>query len=377
MFMFRQRLFTLVFIALIAYPDCGNAEKTSKKHHLNQASNQSTQSSSTKAPSKLPELGARPYGQRPEVMAQAADIAERRSLPPDWTADMLGQARHLPSVARLMLPAPRGQKKDWGVYRGRFIDPIRIGAGLKFWRTNAALLARAEQVYGVSPEIVVGIIGVETIYGRQTGSFRVMDALATLAFDFPAGHPRAAARQAFFRDELEQFLSLMHRSGGEPFSVRGSYAGAIGMPQFMPSSIAKHAVDFDDDGKIDLTNSVADVIGSVANYFKAYGWTSGVPTHFEVQFDASTLDLDALLAPDILPTFSALSIEKLGARLTEAGKAYPGKLALIELQMGAQPAQYVVGTDNFYTITRYNWSSYYAMAVIELGQAVAKEVRRE
>ncbi len=366
--MIRHRFSTLIFIALFSYLASGNATKTPGKGLRKNTPNQTRQA-------KLLEQGARPYAQRPDVMAQAADMAERRGLPPHWTAETMGQARHLPNVAKLMLPPPAGQKKDWGLYRSRFIDPIRIGAGIKFWQANASTLARAEQVYGVPPEIVVGIIGVETIYGRQTGMFRVMDALATLAFDFPAGHPRAVARQAFFRDELEQFLSLMHRGGGEPFSVRGSYAGAIGMPQFMPSSIAKHAVDFDEDGKIDLTHSAADVIGSVANYFKAYGWTSGAPTHFEVQFDPASVDMDALLAPDILPTFSTATIEKLGARLGEAGKAHPGKLALIELQMGAQPAKYVVGTENFYTITRYNWSSYYAMAVIELGQAVASEVR--
>ena len=360
-----------ILIAMIAYAVCGNAAKDPQKNTINKTHKKAYRQT---AQSKLPEQGAKPYAQRPEVMAQAADIAERRDLPADWTAQMLGQARHLPSVAKLMLPPPSGQKKDWGLYRSRFIDPVRIGAGVKFWQANAALLARAEQTYGVPPEIVVGIIGVETVYGRQTGTFRVIDALATLAFDFPAGHPRAATRQAFFRDELEQFLSLMNRSGGDALNVRGSYAGAIGMPQFMPSSIVKHAVDFDEDGKIDLTNSVADVIGSVANYFKAFGWVPGTPPRFEVRLDPATLDLDALLAPDILPTFSVSSLEKRGARLSDADKTYAGKLALIELQMGAKPATYVVGTDNFYTITRYNWSSYYAMAVIELGEAVAREV---
>lgn len=366
--MLIHRYKNLIFIALFSYAVCGNAAKTSKnrphqpKHHVS-------------APARQPEQGARPYAQRPEVMAQVADIAERRGLPPEWTADIIAQARHLPSVAKLMLPPPSGQKKDWGLYRSRFIDPVRIDAGVKFWQAHAAALARAEQVYGVPPDIVVGIIGVETIFGRQTGTYRVIDALATLAFDFPSAHPRAAARQAFFRDELEQFLNLMHRGGGDPLSLRGSYAGAVGMPQFMPSSFAKYAVDFDDDGRIDLSRSATDVIGSVANYFKAFGWTAGNPTHFDIQFDPSSVDMDSLLAPDILPTFSPASIEKLGVRLNDAGKAYAGKLALIELQMGALPAKYVAGTDNFYTITRYNWSSYYAMAVIELGQAIAKEVR--
>ena len=155
----------------------------------------------------------------------------------------------------------------------------------------------------------------ETIYGRDTGSFRVMDALATLAFDFPASHPRAQERSDYFKGEIEQFLTLESRRNADPFEPRGSYAGAMGMPQFMPSSWAKYAVDFDGDGTVDLWNSPADVIGSVANYFKAYGWKSGMPTHYPVRFDASRLDMDALMAPDILPTFSVASFTAKGAVL--------------------------------------------------------------
>jgi membrane-bound lytic murein transglycosylase B len=143
------------------------------------------------------------------------------------------------------------------------------------------------------------------------------------------------------------------------------------MPQFMPSSIAKHAVDFDEDGKIDLTNSVADVIGSVANYFKAYGWQSGMPTHYAVQLQSTPTQLDTLLAPDILPTFSAARFAEQGAQLDGAGRLHEGPLALVELQNGKDAPQFVAGTQNFYVVTRYNWSSYYALAVIELGQEIA------
>lgn len=355
-----NRLLTFAMCCLICLGHASDASATkSPRHPAGKSTGQ-------------PEPIGRPYALRTEVMAQATDIAERRQLDPQWTHDMLAQAHMLPSVARLMLPPARGQKKNWAVYRSRFIDPVRIAAGVRFWQANQAWLSRAEASYGVSADILVGIIGVETIYGQQTGTYRVLDALATLAFDFPQAHPRAAARQAYFRDELEQFLTLMQRGGGDPLSVRGSYAGAIGMPQFMPSSIAKYAVDFDGDGKIDLTRSPADVIGSVANYFKNYGWTTGMPTHFSVQFDPDRLDLDALLAPDILPSFSAAALQSKGALLEAAGQQHTGLLALVELQMGEQPARYVAGTSNFYTITRYNWSSYYAMAVIELGQAVAR-----
>jgi membrane-bound lytic murein transglycosylase B len=235
-------------------------------------------------------------------------------------------------------------------------------------------LARAEQEFGVPAAIVVGIIGVETLYGQNTGNFRLVDALGTLAFHFPEAHPRAAERQAFFRSELEQFLQLTARSGSDPLSVRGSYAGAMGLPQFMPSSWAKYAVDFDGDGRIELFTSPADAIGSVANYFKAFQWRTGMPTHYPVSLNAQT-DMDSLMAPDILPTFNVASFTAKGALLEGAALAHPGPLALIELRNGTQTPSYVAGTENFYAITRYNWSSYYAMAVIELAEAVAREVK--
>ena len=315
------------------------------------------------------------YVGRADAMRSADDIASRRDLDPAWVRQMLGQARLLPQITRWVLPAPSGTPKNWRVYRSRFIDPVRIAAGVAFWQTHAATLERAEQEYGVPAAIIVGIIGVETIYGRDTGNFRVLDALATLSFDFPQAHPRAAERQAFFLGELEQLLSLAHRTGVDPLKLRGSYAGAMGLPQFMPSSWARYAIDFDGDGRVDLFRSPADVIGSVANYFKAFGWQPGMPTHYPVQFDAARLDLPALLAPDILPTFSAASMAAKGLLLDPRGQHHAGLMALVELQNGGDPPQYVAGTDNFYAITRYNWSSYYAMAVIELGEAVARELQ--
>jgi membrane-bound lytic murein transglycosylase B len=311
------------------------------------------------------------YATREDVMRWADDMAERRDLDREWVRRTIGQSHYLPGVPRLMLPPPAGTAKNWRVYRSRFIDPIRIRAGVGFWQANRATLERAEKEYGVPAEIIVGIIGVETIYGQQMGSYRVLDALATLAFDFPADHPRAAARQEFFRGELEQFLTLASRTGQDPLAPLGSYAGAMGMPQFMPSSVVKYAVDFDGDGRIDLTGSPADVIGSVASYFKAFNWQNGQPTHYPVRFDDSRLDKDALLAPDILPTFSVASFTAKGAVLEGEALNHTGPLALVELQNGEAPASYVAGTENFYAITRYNWSSYYAMAVIELGREVA------
>ncbi|WP_372827382.1 lytic murein transglycosylase B [Polaromonas sp.] len=316
------------------------------------------------------------YASRPEAMRFADDLASRRDLDPQWVRETLGQARHLPTVVRLMQPPAKTFTKNWRVYRSRFIDPVRIAAGVRFWQDNQAALARAEAEYGVPAEIIVGIIGVETIYGRVTGKFRVLDALATLAFDFPASHPRARERSEFFKGEIEQFLTLQSRLNADPFAALGSYAGAMGMPQFMPSSRNKYAVDFDGDGKIDLWGSPADVIGSVANYFKAFNWQPGMPTHYPVRFDTATLDMDALMAPDILPTFSVASFAARGAVLEGQALQHTGRLALVELlngdpNNGGSAPIYVAGTENFYAITRYNWSSYYAMAVIELGREVA------
>jgi membrane-bound lytic murein transglycosylase B len=314
------------------------------------------------------------YATRPEVMRFADELAERRNLNPTWVRRAIGQATRVPAVVRLMQPSPEPFVKNWAAYRGRFIDAARIDAGVHFWKANQATLERAEKEYGVPSEIIVGIIGVESIYGQNTGSFRVIDALTTLAFDFPPSHPRAAERAEFFKRELEQFLSMQSRLSADPMRPLGSYAGAMGMPQFMPSSWVRFAVDYDGDDKIDLWNSPADTIGSVANYFKAFDWKPGMPTHYPVSFDAAKLDLDALMVPDILPTFSVASFTAKGAVLAGPALKHPGPLALVELLNGPNPASYVAGTENFYVITRYNWSSYYAMAVIELGQAVAQEM---
>jgi membrane-bound lytic murein transglycosylase B len=318
-----------------------------------------------------------PYAEREDVMRFADELAQRRNLDADWLRRAIAQAQQLSVVQRLMQPPPAGTAKNWRVYRSRFIDTIRINAGVKFWQANRDTLERAEKEYGVPAEIIVGIIGVETIYGQQMGDFRVIDALATLAFDFPASHPRAAERQAYFRGELEQFLLLHSQAGTNPLRPRGSYAGAMGMPQFMPSSVARWAVDYDGDKRIDLAGSTDDVIGSVANYFKSYGWQPGMPTHYPVAFDREKLDMEGLMAPDILPTFTVPSFQAKGAVLEGPALEHKGPLALVELQNGAEPPQYVAGTENFYVITRYNWSSYYAMAVIELGNEVKQALEKQ
>ncbi len=317
------------------------------------------------------------YATRPEAMQAADEIAQRRGLDAQWVRSAIAQARLMPGIVKASTPPAVGVPKNWTVYRSRFIDPIRIAAGVRFWLANREPLERAEKQFGVPPEIVVGIVGVETIFGQQTGNYRVLDALCTLAFDFPAAHPRAATRAAFFRSELEEYLALTARTRTDPLALRGSYAGAMGLPQFMPSSWVKYAIDFDGDDRIDLFHSSADVIGSVANYFQAFQWKPGMPTHYPVQFDLQRLDKPTLLAPDILPTFSVAEFQARGALLPETAQQHPGPLALVELQNGDDAPQYLAGTQNFYAITRYNWSSYYALAVIELGQAIREAMPRD
>lgn len=317
-----------------------------------------------------PAEGAFYYAQHAGAMNFAREVAARQGLDANWVAQQIGAAERMQQAIRLVKPAPTGTTKNWAAYRARFIEPVRLRAGLRFWQDNRATLARAQTELGVPASLIVGVIGVESLYGQHTGDFRVIDALCTLAFDFPDIHPKAAARSAFFQQELEQFLLHAHQTQRDPQATLGSYAGAMGWPQFMPSSVVKYAIDFDADGRIDLDNSLPDVIGSVANYFKAFGWQTGVPTHYPVSLDAVRVDLDTLLAPDIVPTFSAQSFLSHGALLRPEVASYPGKLALVALENGDQPRSFVAGTDNFYTVTRYNWSSYYALAVIELGQAV-------
>jgi membrane-bound lytic murein transglycosylase B len=308
------------------------------------------------------------YGKTAEAIALADELALQYKLPQTWVREQISKAQHLKGVPKMVLPPTVPTAKNWRAYRERFIENRRIDAGTQFWQTYESTLTRAEQTYGVPAEMIVGIIGVETFYGQNMGNYRVLDALTTLTLNFPAAHPRATERQAFFKSELGHFLVQAHHQGNA--SATGSFAGAMGWPQFMPSSVAKFAVDFDGDGRIDLRNSPVDAIGSVANYFKAFGWQTGMPTHYPVGFDEARLDKPTLLAPDILPSFSVSNFTAKGAVLDEQAQKHTGPLALVELFNGDEPPSYVAGTENFYVVTRYNWSSYYALAVIELGQAI-------
>ena len=247
----------------------------------------------------------------------------------------------------------------------QFLSPARVEGGVAFWRDNAAALARAQTEFGVPAEVIVAIIGVETFYGRNTGSYRVIDALSTLAFDYPR-------RAEYFRGELKQFLRLTRDQGVSPLDPRGSFAGAIGLPQFMPGSIRAYAVDFDGDGSIDLAGDVVDAIGSVGNYLAQHGWQPGQPV---MQSVAPGPDARARLAP----LFDGGMTERraLAAWVGDGvvGFAIPGDLApdpvgLVLLELPAESSYWIV-YNNWYVLTRYNRSRLYASAVWQLAQAVS------
>ena len=267
---------------------------------------------------------------------------------------------------QLIKPAPITKPKNWQTYRARFIEPMRIKAGVDFWNKYAAALDQAEKQYGVPAQIIVGIIGIETVYGKNVGKFRVMDVLSTLGFGYPET-PNKESRKAYFRAELEQTLLLARESGIDPFSLTGSYAGAIGWPQFMPSSIRQFGVDFNADGKIDLRNSPEDAIGSVANFLVQHGWVTGKP----LAYPATVISAqpETMLAKELTATYT---LPQLAEVSVPTDKDTPANLlyGLIDLQNGEAATEYWLATDNFFAITKYNRSYFYAMSVIELGKAV-------
>jgi membrane-bound lytic murein transglycosylase B len=282
---------------------------------------------------------------------------------------LVKQVRFVDSAVQLVKPAPPGKPKNWHAYSERFIEPIRINAGVRFWNDNAATLARAEQAYGVPAEIIVGILGVETLYGRDTGRFRVLDTLTTLAFAYPET-PNRAARMAFFRSELENTLLFARQGGVDPLSLQGSFAGAVGMPQFMPGNILKFGVDFDGDGRVDLRNSAADAIGSVANFLVNHGWSREVqgPPVYSADV-APSRAWEPMLSRGLVASYQPDELVAAGV-IPRTGLPAGRLYGLVDLQNGADPTEYWVANDNFFAITNYNRSYFYAMSVVELGRAV-------
>jgi len=246
----------------------------------------------------------------------------------------------------------------WYKYRNLFINDERIARGVDFWKTYEGLLARAEQEYGVSQQVIVALIGVETHYGTRIGDKSVLDSLVTLS----AAYPR---RSEFFSSELRTFLNMTRKEGIEPASVVGSFAGAIGIPQFMPSSYEAYSVDFNGNNQRDLVNETADAIGSVANYLKVHGWRAGKPIYAPIpRMPESGLPLVTKRAK---PKLSIADIQSAGISFDATGAS--DKAAVLRLTEETKK-RYFVGYRNFYAITRYNPSVNYAMAVTELSEAI-------
>jgi membrane-bound lytic murein transglycosylase B len=301
--------------------------------------------------------GAQGFADRPEVQAFIAEMVERHAFPQRALERLFADARYQDSILTAITPLPSGTR-SWQNYRANFVNAKRIDAGVQFWRVNAGTLERAARTFGVPPEIVVAIIGVETEYGRNTGSFRVLDALATLAFDYPR-------RADYFRAELEQYLLYTRESRLDATALRGSYAGAIGIAQFMPGSIRRYGVDFDGDGRRDLRGSAADAIGSVANFLLAHGWLAGAPVALPARVEGEAYR--AFADGEVVPIYRADVLREAGVDFSATVEAET-PCALIELESPGDAPVHIVGLQNFYALTRYNRSSFYAAAVNELAE---------
>ncbi|MEJ0036630.1 MAG: lytic murein transglycosylase B [Gammaproteobacteria bacterium] len=301
---------------------------------------------------------------RPEIKAFVDEVAERNSISRAQLLKVLRAAQPQPKIVEL-ISKPAEKVTPWWEYRARFLTEERITQGAQFWEQNRESLERITAEHGVAPEYIVAIIGVETKYGRIMGRYRVLDALATLAFDYPE-------RSAFFRKELEEFVLLTREESLKPTVPLGSYAGAMGGSQFMPSSYRKFALDGNGDGKRDLWTEWDDVIASTANYFREYGWKTGEPVLSEVDLDPEptfTLDPRAIKLNETVESLNQHGVHV----LTPLPPSTPAMIISAEQQDG--PA-YRVGFNNFEVITRYNRSVKYAMAVNDLAEAIAERVRK-
>jgi membrane-bound lytic murein transglycosylase B len=312
-----------------------------------------------------------PYPRRDDVQAFIDEIADRNDLPRAWIEKVLARGRYRATVERLMQPPiPYGQR-NWIAYRARYVNETRIRPGVAFAIANRDALARAEQRYGVPADVVIGILGVETIFGRMTGNIRTLDALATLSFDY-------LRRAPYFRCELEQFLLYVREQAVDPVSILGSFAGAIGIPQFMPTSIRKWAVDFNEDGRIDLMASDADSIGSVANFLAEHGWQRDEPILFDARLAG-----DSEIAPDagtdgLVGTLTAgAPWSELAAHGVQTDATLDADMPALLVDLpyidvnGATQREWRIGTRNFAALLAYNHSYFYATSVVELGAAIS------
>lgn len=329
------------------------------------------------APPGAPKDGLAASTSRPEVQKFAKQLAQSRNLPETSILKLLDEARYSATVARLIAPVATGQPRaprSWQTYRGRRLDPITISQGREFMKANAAALDRAEQRYGVPQQIIAALIGVETLYGKNMGNFRALDALATLGFDYP--DPSRPERAEMFRNNLADLIELDLTGKVNARLLKGSYAGAVGIPQFMPSSIKRFAVSAAGTQQIDLIGNRADAIMSVANYLVEHGWKRGIPVFAPVILPA---DAGKLVDGGLKPTTDWQQLKAAGAKLaggqTNNNQSWMhvglGVIDLVEEEKGT--AELRTATPNFFAITMYNRSYFYAAAITDLAAALVSK----
>ena len=299
----------------------------------------------------------------PEIDKFIAYMAQTHGFSVRDLRVLFAKVQPSPDVTRAM--AAPSTAKPWYEFRPLFVDQGRIVGGVRFWNENGQILSQARAEFGVPEGIIVALIGVETRYGRHTGGYRVLDTLTLLAFDWPS-------RRDFFRRELEQFLLLAREQGWDPLTIKGSFAGAMGMPQFMPGSYRRYAIDYSKDGQIDLWRNPADVIGSVASYLKEFGWKDGEPVVAPARVE--TAERQALLDIGLKPSLTLDQWRLRGADSTLVlPDSLPACIFSVDLIGGSE---FWFGFDNFYALLQYNRSRNYAMAIVELAREIASERER-
>ncbi len=309
----------------------------------------------------------------PNLQAYALEVSRVRNVPLNHVEALLKDAQYNATAARLMKPTGKRIRRSWTTYKNRFVEPVRINAGQTFWTENQAFLDATAKQYGVPASIIVAIIGVETVYGRITGDFRVLDALATLGFRYPDS--TRPERSELFRNQLADLIQLDREQILDARAATGSFAGAMGLPQFMPGSLMRYAADGDNNGHIDLLNSKKDAIASVARFLRLHGWQPGLPV-----FAPATLPANAgqLVTGGLNPTLSWAQLAQEGAQILPANASAAQnswtqhKLGVVDLADESQNrVEYRLGTPNFFAITHYNRSYFYATAVADLAKTLA------
>jgi membrane-bound lytic murein transglycosylase B len=308
------------------------------------------------------------YSSHTEAAEFIDNMVEKHAFAREDIVSWLSVAKHQESIVKAM-SRPAEKVKPWYEYRKHFISDRRISGGVAFWQQHRETLEQAERDFGVDPAIIVSIIGVETNYGSNTGSYKVVDALTTLAFDYYTYTDKRESRKRFFTAELENLFLLSREQDQNPIELKGSYAGAMGWGQFMPSSYRAYAVDYDDDQFADIWNNPTDAIGSVANYFSEHGWRQGetVAVRANINSDPAEDSLNNLHRPK-------LSLEELGTQGYSIIEQLPAETKALPMRFSAKYGnEYWLGMHNFYVISRYNPRTKYAMAVYQLSELIRQQ----